>query len=42
MIQVDYGGGFILAVTLFALAILLASGFADRAIQRLESSAHDL
>ena len=32
MIQVDYGGGFILAVALFAVAILLASGLADRTV----------
>jgi hypothetical protein len=30
MIQVDYGGGFILAVTLFAVAVLLVSGLAER------------
>jgi hypothetical protein len=30
MIQVDYGGGFIIAVTLFAIAALLGSGVLDR------------
>jgi hypothetical protein len=39
MIQVDYGGGFILAVTLFAVAVLIATGLGDRAIQRFGSSA---
>ena len=33
MIQVDYGGGFIMAVTLFAVAVLLGSGIADRLLR---------
>lgn len=32
--QVDYGGGFIMAVMLFAVAALLASGLADRLLRR--------
>lgn len=30
MIQVDYGSGFIMAATLFVIAILLASGLTER------------